>query len=87
MPVFYLVEQGATLRKEGDLFTVTKNKETLPKVRKELILERGLKLVIPAPGTLSPLPVVTKELILERGLKLEQIEKADRDRGEDKLIT
>jgi CRISPR-associated protein Cas1 len=32
MPVLYLVEQGATLRKEGDLFIVTKGSETLQKV-------------------------------------------------------
>jgi CRISPR-associated protein Cas1 len=32
MPVLYLVEQGASLRKEGDLFTVTKDNEILQKV-------------------------------------------------------
>lgn len=32
MPVLYLVEQGATLRKEGDLFTITKDGQTLQKV-------------------------------------------------------
>jgi len=32
MPVLYLVEQGATLRKEGDLFTITKGSETLQRV-------------------------------------------------------
>lgn len=32
MPVLYLIEQGATLRKEGDTFLVTKEDQTLQKI-------------------------------------------------------
>jgi CRISPR-associated protein Cas1 len=32
MPVLYLLEQGATLRKDGDIFTVTKDNQVLQKI-------------------------------------------------------
>ena len=51
MPVLYLLEQGSTLRKEGDVFVVTKDDEELQRVRaievEQIIIFGNINLTTP----------------------------------------